>query len=68
MADYQMFGLACEGTVSVVSGHGPEVLTFVGPRKQLVDLAVRMAVGDPGEDVGEVGKRIDVVQFAGFDQ
>ena len=40
----------------------------MGPGKQLVDLAVRMAVDDPGEDVGEVGKRVDVVQLAGFDQ
>jgi hypothetical protein len=32
---------------------------------QLVDLAVRMVVDDPGEDVGEVG-RVDVVQLAGF--
>ena len=38
------------------------------PGKQLVDLAVRMAVDDPGEDVGEVGNRVDVVQLAGFDQ
>jgi hypothetical protein len=27
----------------------------------LVDLAVRMAVDDPGEDVGQVRERIDVV-------
>ena len=40
----------------------------MGPGKQLVDLAVRMAVDDPGEHVGEVGKRVDVVQLAGFDQ
>ena len=38
------------------------------PGKQLVDLAVRMAIDDPGEDVGEVGNRVDVVQLAGFDQ
>jgi hypothetical protein len=25
-----------------------------------------MTVNDPGEDVGEVGQRIDVVEFAGF--
>jgi hypothetical protein len=34
----------------------------------LVDLAVRMTVDDPGEDVGEVAKRIDIVQLAGLDQ
>jgi len=40
----------------------------VGPRKELVDLTVRMAIDDPGEDVGQVGERIDLVQFAGLDQ
>jgi hypothetical protein len=50
------------------SGHGLEVLTSVCPRKQLVDLTVRMAVGDPGEDVGQVGERIDIVQLTGLDQ
>jgi hypothetical protein len=34
----------------------------------LVDLTVRMAVDDPCEDVGQVGKRIDVGQLTGFDQ
>jgi hypothetical protein len=27
-----------------------------------------MSIDDPGEDIGEVGKRIDVVQLTGFDQ
>jgi hypothetical protein len=27
-----------------------------------------MPVDDPGQDVGEVGKRIDVVELAGLDQ
>ena len=27
-----------------------------------------MAVDDPGEDVGQVGERVDVVQLTGFDQ
>jgi hypothetical protein len=27
-----------------------------------------MAIDDPGEDVGQVGKRIDFVQLTGFDQ
>lgn len=43
-------------------------LTFIGSRKQLVDLAVWMAVDDPGEHIGETGKRVGVVQFASFDQ
>ena len=34
----------------------------------MVDLTVRMAVGYPGEDVGQVGERIDIVQLTGFDQ
>ena len=34
----------------------------------MVDLAVRMAVDDPDEDVGQVRERIDVVQITGFDQ
>jgi hypothetical protein len=54
--------------VTVVAGHSFEVLTPIGPRKQLVDLAVRMAVDDPGEDVSHVGERIDFVQFTGFDE
>jgi hypothetical protein len=33
-----------------------------------VDLAVGVAVDDPGEDVGEVAERFDSVEFAGFDQ
>ena len=52
----------------VFSGHGLEVLRSVGPGQQLVDVAVGMAVDDPGEDVGEVGERIDAVQLAGLDQ
>ena len=31
-------------------------------------LAVGMAVDDPGDDVGEVGLRIDAVELAGLDQ
>ena len=34
----------------------------------MVDLTVRMAIDDPGEDVGQVGERIDLVQLAGLDQ
>ena len=51
------------------SGHG---LDFgrggVGPGQEVVDLAVGMAVDDPGDDVGDVGLRIDDVEFAGLDQ
>jgi hypothetical protein len=31
--------------------------------KQLVDLAIGMAIDDPGEDVGQLGERIDIVQL-----
>ena len=34
----------------------------------MVDVAVRMTVDDPGQDVGEIGKRVDVVELAGFGQ
>src|SRR5882757_9674430 len=50
------------------SGHGSEVLRFVGPRQEGIDVAVGMTVDDPGKDVGQIAKRIDVVEFAGFDQ
>jgi hypothetical protein len=43
-------------------------LTAISPGQELIDLAVGMAVDDPGEDVIEIGERIDVVQLAGFDQ
>lgn len=38
------------------------------PRQQVVDLAVRMAVDDPGEYVGEAAEWLDAIEFAGFDQ
>ena len=40
----------------------------VGPGQQLIDVAVWMAVDNPGEDVGEIAERIDVVEFACLDQ
>jgi hypothetical protein len=30
----------------------------IGPRQQVIDLAVRVAIDDPGDDVGEVGVRL----------
>jgi hypothetical protein len=45
----------------VFSGHGFEVLLSVCPPQQLIDIAIGMAVGDPCEDVAQVGERIDVV-------
>jgi hypothetical protein len=50
------------------SGHGFEVLTAISPWKQLIDVSVWMAVDDPGEHVGQVGKRINVVEFGAGDK
>ena len=40
----------------------------VGPRQEIVDVGLRVAVDDFGEGVGEVGPGIDGVDFAGLDQ
>ena len=45
-----------------------EGVAAIGPRKQLIDVAVWMAVDDPGEGIGQIGKRIDVAQLTGLDQ
>jgi hypothetical protein len=37
------------------------------PRQQLIDVAGRVP-GDPGQDVGQPGLRVDIVQFGGDDQ
>jgi hypothetical protein len=39
-----------------------------GPGHELVDARGRPEVDEPGEDVSEVGLRIDAVHFAGLDQ
>ena len=49
--------------VSVVSGHGFEVLLSVGPRQQLIDVAVWMTVDDPDEDVGHPERLNCFAQF-----
>lgn len=49
-------------------GHGFEFLFCVGPRQQLVDVVVEMAVDDAREDVGQISERVDIVQLASFDQ
>lgn len=41
---------------------------MVGPGQWLVDVAVGMPIDDPGQDVGEIGKPVDVVELAGLDQ
>jgi hypothetical protein len=40
----------------------------VGPGHEVVDLAGGMAIDEAGQDVGDVGLRIDGVEFAGLDQ
>ena len=51
------------------SGHVSEVgRCGIGPRQQVVDLAVGMVIDDLGDDVGEVGRWIDGVELTGFDQ
>ena len=49
---------------------GPWGLVSSGPvpRKQLIEAIDRVTFGEAGEDVGEIGFRIDVVEFAGFDE
>jgi hypothetical protein len=47
---------------------GSEVLLSEGPGQQLIDGAVRMTIDDPGEDVGQVHERVDIVQLTGLDQ
>ena len=49
------------------SGHGFEGLPAIGPRQQLVDVAIWMSVDDPRQGVREISKRIDVVDLAGLD-
>jgi hypothetical protein len=52
-----------------LSGHGFEFgRRDIGPRQQIVDPAVRVAVDDLGEDVGEIAERLDAVELAGLDQ
>ena len=47
--------------------HGSEVLISVGPRQQLIDIAVGVTIDDAREDVGQIRERVDVVQLAGLD-
>jgi hypothetical protein len=38
-----------------------------GPREELIEPAVGMALDDAADDVGEIGLRVDAVQRAGLD-
>ena len=40
----------------------------IGPRQQLIDIAVGVTIDDAREDVGQIRERVDVVQLAGLDQ
>jgi hypothetical protein len=49
------------------SGHCAEFVSLdVGPWQEVVDLAVRVAIDDPGEDIGEIAEGLDAVEFAGL--
>jgi hypothetical protein len=37
------------------------------PRQQIADTSCRM-VADAGEDIGNIGLRVEAIQFCGFDQ
>ena len=51
------------------SGHVPERGgSGLGPGQELVDLAVRMAIDDLGNNVGEVGLRFDAAELTGLNQ
>jgi hypothetical protein len=40
----------------------------VGPGQEFVDAAIGMAVDDLADHVGEIGVRVDAVEFAGLNQ
>ena len=49
------------------SGHGFEFgLYGIGPGQQVVDLGIWMPVDDPGEDVREIGERLDIIELGGL--
>ena len=46
------------------SGHGYGVALWrIGPRQQVIDLGVGVAVDDYGEHGGEIAKRFDAIEF-----
>ena len=54
---------------ALFSGHIFEVLrSGIGPRQQVINLAVGVTVDDPGDDVGEVGMRFYADEFTSLDQ
>lgn len=43
-------------------------LGLMAPGQQLIDIALRMSGDDAGDDAGDVGVRIDIVELCGLDQ
>lgn len=55
--------------VGVVSGRGFDFWRgAIGPGQQLVEAALRMALDDASDDVGEIAERLDAAELAGLDQ
>ena len=53
----------------MLSGHVPECRSSgIGPRQQVVDIAVEMAVDDLGDDVRQIGQGFDTAELASLDQ
>lgn len=51
------------------SGHGLGFwLLGAGPRQQVVELTVRVAIDDLGDDVGQIGKWLNVIELGRFDE
>lgn len=40
----------------------------IGPGQEIADLVLRMTGDDAGDDLGEVGIRVDAIELRGFDQ
>jgi len=52
-----------------LSGHGFEAAgRGVNPGHEILDVGLRVAVDDLGDDVREIVLGIDLVEFAGLDQ
>jgi len=48
----------------VFSGHGLGFwLVGEGPRQQVVELTIRVAIDDFGDDVGQIGKWLNVIEL-----
>jgi len=53
----------------VFSGHGLGFwLVDVGPRQQVVELTIQVAIDDFGDDVDQIGKWLNVIELGRFDE